>query len=159
MPTNTQRFLGAIASIGITVGGAWLASMAHSNSTSVAQVAFPNGVSATFTNIRNANGKVVVMVFADREAFKTYDVTKAVGYAEVPAQPGDVTAVFPHLSEGPYAIAGFHDEDENQDLNLDGDWPTEGYATNGALDAYDLPTFRRAVLRKSKVSIVMYYSN
>lgn len=159
MPTNTQRIIGAIASIGITVGGAWLASFAQSKTALAPQILFPNGVSATFQNVRNARGNVVVMVFADREAFKSYDVTKAVGYAEIPAYPGDVTAVFPHLSDGPYAIAGFHDEDENQDLNMDGDWPTEGYATNGALDAYDLPTFRRAALRKSKVSIVMHYSN
>ena len=159
MPTNTQRVLGAIASIGITFGGAWLASMAHSKSTVAPQIAFPNGVTATFKGVRNAKGNVVVMVFVDRESFKTYDVAKAVGYAEIPAQTGDVIAVFPNLREGPYAIVGFHDEDENQDLNMDGDWPTEGYATSGALDAYDTPTFRSAALGKSYGKIVMYYSN
>ena len=159
MPTNTQRVLGAIASIGITVGGAWLASIAQSKTALAPQILFSNGVSVTFQNIRNAKGNVVVMVFADREAFKSYDVTKAVGYAEIPAQPGNVTAVFPHLSEGPYAIAAFHDEDKNQDLNMEGDWPTEGYATSGALDAYDTPTFRSAALGNSAVEITMYYAN
>ena len=159
MPTNTQRFLGAVASIAITVGGAWLASTAHSKSTTVAQIAFPNGISATFRDIRNAQGNVVVMVFADRESFKNYDVTKAVGYMEVPARTGDVKVTFPDLTKGPYAIAAFHDEDENRDLTMDGEWPAEGYATSGALDAYDTPTFRSAAIDKSDVTITMYYAN
>lgn len=125
MPTNAQRLLGAVASIGITVGGAWLASMAHSQSTTAAQVTFPDGVSATFQNIRNAQGNIVVMVFADRDAFKVYDSTKAAGYVEVPAKAGDVKVTFPDLTKGPYAIADFHDEDENRDLTMDGEWPAE----------------------------------
>ena len=74
MPTNTQRLVAAIASIGITVGGAWLASRAQSKVPSDPQADFPKRVSVTFRNVRNADGNVVVLVFADREAFNTYDV-------------------------------------------------------------------------------------
>ncbi|MEM7439892.1 MAG: DUF2141 domain-containing protein [Pseudomonadota bacterium] len=159
MPTNTQRVVGAIASIGITVGGAWLASKAHSDLASTAQAEFPNGVSLTFKNVRNAKGNIVVMVFDNRDAFKSYDYSRAVRYAEVAARHGDVAVTFPDLRTGPLAIAAFHDEDKDQDLNMEGDWPSEGYATSGALDAYDTPTFRGASLSNSDVTITMYYAN
>lgn len=159
MPTNKQRIFGALASIGITVGGAWLASEAYTESESEPKAVFSEGISATFEGIRNATGNIVVMVFADRASFKIYDVEKAVGYKEVQAQPGTVKVAFPDLKTGPYAIAAFHDEDGNQDLNMNGEWPTEGYATSGAVDAYDTPTFRSATLRKSSVNITMHYAN
>lgn len=99
------------------------------------------------------------MVFADRDAYKVYDVTKAVGYKEVPAQQGSVNVLFPDLQSGPYVVAAFHDEDGNQDLNMDSEWPTEGYATSGAIDAYDVPTFANASLSADKVTITMFYAN
>ena len=159
MPTNTQRLVGALASIGITVGGAWLASNAHSGTDEQTQILFSEGLDITFENVRNDTGNVVVMVFADRDAFKVYDVNRAVGYKEVPAKQGEVNVKFPDLTSGPLVVAAFHDEDRNQDLNMDGEWPTEGYATSGATDAYDLPTFRSASLSDGSVSITMYYVN
>ena len=71
----------------------------------------------------------------------------------MPAKPGAVTAVFPDLKKGPYPIAAFHDEDENQDLTMGGTWPREGYATSGALDAYDTPTFRQASVGGGDVTL------
>ena len=159
MPTNKQRLFGAILSTGITVGGAWLASTSYSDSTNAANTTFSEGISATFSGIRNATGSIVVMVFADRASFKNYDIDNAVGYKEVQAVAGAVQVAFPDLKTGPYAIIAFHDEDGNQDLNMNGEWPTEGYATSGAVDAYDTPTFRSATLRKSSVNITMHYAN
>ncbi len=159
MPTNTQRLVGAIASIGITVAGAWLASTAHSSTDEKSLSSFPDGLSITFDKIRNSTGNVVVMIFDDREAYKVYDATKAVGYQEVPAKQGSVSLQFKDLNTGPYVVVAFHDEDKNQDLNMDGEWPTEGYATSGAVDAYDIPTFRSATLNKAQVSITMFYAN
>jgi uncharacterized protein (DUF2141 family) len=159
MPSNKQRLIGALASIGITVGGAWIASATHSKLEDKALTSFSEGLSIIFDNIRNDTGNIVVMVFADRDAFKAYDITKAASYKEVPAQKGKVKVQFPDLTSGPYAVAAFHDEDKNQDLTMDGEWPTEGYATSGAVDAYDMPTFRKASLSKAHVSISMYYAN
>ncbi len=157
MPTNTQRFIGAIASIGITIGGAWLASTISTRAD--AQTSFTNGIKITFNEIRNDTGNIIVMVFDDRDAYQAYDATKVVVYREVPAMQGSVNVEFSYLKSGPYAVVAFHDEDGNQDLNMDGDLPTEGYATSGATDAFDLPTFARASLGKDDVSITMYYAN
>ena len=120
-------------------------------------VVSPSGLSVTITNIRNDNGNVVGMVFDDRNAFKVFDVSKAVGYKLTPAAPGRVGVRCPELKRGPYAIGAFHDEDKNQDLNTSGQIPTEGYATSGATDARDTPTFRRASVPSGAVDVVMYY--
>lgn len=159
MPTSSQRVIAAIASIGITVGGAWLASTARSESQGEALTSFTDGLNITFGKIRNNTGNVIVLVFADRAAFRAYDVKKAVGYRELPAKQGTVTVQFSDLRFGPYAVTAFHDEDGNRDLNMDGERPTEGYATSGATHAYDTPTFASASLRENSTSITMYYTN
>lgn len=158
MPTNSQRFWGAVTSICITVGGAWLANLAHSTPTDAAALTYPSGVTVTFEGVRSSDGQVIVMVFGDREAFKAYDVERAVGYREAPARPGSVTVAFPELQAGPYAIAAFHDEDGDQDFDMDGEWPLEGYATSGASDAHDMPTFRQATIRGATVVTEMFYA-
>ena len=157
MPSNSQRLFGAATSIMITTGGAWLASQAHSTSNYAATMSYPAGVTITFDGIRNSDGNIVVMVFSDRDSYKAYDVNKAVGYLETPARTGSVTVSFPDLRSGPYAIAAFHDEDGNQDLNMGDEWPLEGYATSGATDIYDTPTFRRATIREATVTTKMHY--
>ncbi len=159
MPTNSQRVFGAVTSICITVGGAWLANLAHSTSSGAATLSFPSGVTVTFDGVLSDQGQVVVIVFNDRDAFKAYDVTQAVGYREAPARHGPVTVTFPDLQAGPYAIAAFHDEDSDQEFDMEGEWPLEGYATSGASDAYDTPTFRQATIRDAVVSAEMFYAN
>ncbi|MEM9330830.1 MAG: DUF2141 domain-containing protein [Pseudomonadota bacterium] len=159
MPTNTQRFFGVLASIGITIGGAWLASTLHSQATHSALTSFPNGLSADFKNIRNSIGNIVVLVFSERNAYQAYDATKAVAYREVAAKAGELNVSFPDLKKGPYAIVAFHDEDKNQDLNMNGEWPTEGYATSGAIDAFDIPTFAKASVTQETTTIIMHYAD
>lgn len=158
MPSNSQRLYGAVASICITIGGAWLASQAHSVSSDAAVMSYPSGVSVTLEDVRNNRGNVVVMVFGDRDSYMAYDVKQAVGYLETPARQGTVRVSFPALKTGPYAIAAFHDEDSNQDFKMGDAWPLEGYATSGATDIYDTPTFRRATIRGAMVSMKMYYA-
>ena len=159
MPTNMQRLTGVLVSIGITVGGAWVASTAHSNTEDKTLTSFADGLNITVENVRNDSGNVVVMVFADRDAFKAYDVTKAADYIEIPSKQGSVSARFPDLNSGPDAVAAFHDEDQNQDLNMDGEQPIEGYATSGAVDAYDVSTFKKASLSNPYTAITMYYAD
>ncbi len=158
MPSNSQRLFGAVASVCITAGGAWLASQAYSTPDSAVTTSYPSGVTITFEDVRNSEGNVVVMVFGDRDSYKAYDVDQVVGYLETPARSGSVTVNFPDLKTGPYAIAAFHDEDGNQDLNMGDEWPLEGYATSGATDIYDTPTFRRATILGATVSVKMNYA-
>ncbi|WP_420412992.1 DUF2141 domain-containing protein [Roseibium sp.] len=157
MPSNTQRFFGVITSIAITVGGAWAASQIHSQPTQAEVTSSTNGLTVTFENVRNKNGYVIVMVFDDAEAYANYDVSKVAGYKEEPAKSGKVAVRFPELDAGPYAVTAFHDENANQDLDMNGQIPKEGYATSGASDAYDTPPFNKAANVQGTVSIQMHY--
>ena len=158
MPSNTQRIATAIASIGITVGGAYLASSlgtAANNWRASEMLGTP--LKVTIQGVRNDKGSVVVMVFDDRSAYQAYDVTNAAGYRELPAEVGQVSVEFPTLVSGPYVAAAFHDEDGNLDLTMSGEIPLEGYATSGALDAYHMPTFTEALMAGGEVKLQLYY--
>ncbi|MGO1120977.1 DUF2141 domain-containing protein [Rhodovibrionaceae bacterium A322] len=158
MPSNSQRLFGVLASAALMVGGAWLASnLAPEAAQAGLEVPPGTSLEVTLTGVRNATGNLIVLVYDDRSAFNSYDPDGAVGYREVPARFGDVTIAFAELTEGPYAIAAFHDEDGNQDLTMAGDWPVEGYATSGAKDEYDLPTFSSAAIAQGKISIPLFY--
>ena len=159
MPTNRQRVMGALTSVGITIGGAWLAGTINSRNGSEPQRYFENGIEITLNGIRNNIGKIIVIVFSEPDAFKAYDLTKTVGYREIPAHRDTVHVQFLELNSGPYAVVAFHDEDDNKDLNMLGNIPTEGYATSGALDAYDMPTFANASLKNDRAALTMNYAN
>lgn len=158
MPTRLHSLIAIVASAAITVGGAWVASGMHANARRATSDGAVSAVLAvTVSGIRNTNGKIIVIVFDDRDAFKAFDVSKAVGYKALPAVMGRIVAQFTNLNRGPFAVAAFHDEDENQNLNMNGQIPSEGYATSGATDPSDMPTFRRASVSSGPVKIRMYY--
>ncbi len=109
------------------------------------------------THVRNDTGKIVVLVFDDADAFGSLEFSRAVAFTEIPAQTGVARARFPELSEGTYAVALFHDENGDYDLNMDGDYPVEGYGTSGAESAYDEPDFDEAAVSTSPVAVRMHY--
>ncbi|MCV0424897.1 MAG: DUF2141 domain-containing protein [Roseibium sp.] len=156
MPSTKQRISAICLSAAIMMGGAWLASQVptvnaeagHSN---------PNGLTVTVDDVRNGSGQVVVLIFNDRDAFKAYDYNKVVGYREVPASTGAIQAFFPDLKPGFYAVVAFHDENENRDLDMAEQVPTEGYAVSGARDAYDEPPFKRAASDKPHRALRLFY--
>ncbi len=124
----------------------------------VAQERAETGLNVTITNTRNAVGKVYVLVFADAAAYKSYDYTKAVGYAELQAGTHNLMASFPELNDGPYAVMILHDEDGNQDLTLDSQgYPAEGYGTSNAKTKYDDLSFAKAAIKPGKTSVKMHY--
>jgi len=158
MPTNRQRLIAAVASVAITVGGAWIASQVPSSPADAAGTEPSEaGLSVKIKGLRNDTGKVIVMVFDDGDAYEIEDYENAVAYQEVEARSGLNAFTFPKLKAGPYAIVAFHDENGDRDLNMDGETPTEGYATSGAIDAYDTPNFKRAAVPASEVTIDMHY--
>ena len=115
------------------------------------------GLLVDITNVRNGNGKVVVFVFDDERAFEEYDYERAVAYTEIAAASGRLQAQFSELRAGPYAVSLFHDENDDDDFNMDGVYPLEGYGTSGAGDQYDEPTFEQASSDSGRISVHMYY--
>lgn len=159
MPSNAQRLFGVIASVAITVGGAWIASQIHSEPVFAETAPVANGLHVTFKDVRNNEGTIIVMVFADSAAYDSVDVTKVVGYKEKRAQTGQVQVSFPELKDGPYAVTAFHDENANQDLDMNGQLPLEGYATSGAADAYDMRSYEKAAVAMGNHIVQMHYLN
>ncbi|USG61104.1 DUF2141 domain-containing protein [Sneathiella marina] len=159
MPTNKQRIIGAIATIAITIGGAWMASQIPSSAAGT--TAAPKGVSNAglniqINNVRNTKGKIVVIVFDNKAAYQSFDVEAAVGYLETDPKIGE-QASFPDLTQGPYVVFLFHDENGNRDLDIIDDTPTEGFATSGATDPYDPPSFEKASVYPGTNSLRMIY--
>lgn len=162
---KTVRFLpvSLLLSVAVLFGGAWLASLAAGPQEAIAEEAevadetVAEGVSVIVTKVRNDQGKILIAVFDDADAFAEYDYDRAVGYVELPAEKGRVEARFPYLTGGPYAVSLFHDENGDYDFNMRGSTPLEGYGTSGARDAFHEPSFTVASTKKRRIPVKMYY--
>ena len=97
------------------------------------------------------------MVFDNASAYNNYDYNRSVGYAEIKAKKGTVSAAFPDLTNGSFVVSIFHDEDNNQDLNLQNGLPIEGYGTSGIEDPYHTPSFSEALVPADTTTINIHY--
>ncbi len=122
-----------------------------------ASPAIADGLNLTVQGVRNTQGSVQVLIFDDAKSFERLRWQNAVGYAEIPAQVGNISQDFPELRRGPYAIFVFHDENEDQDLNTSGERLLEGVGASGSSpDASELD-FRDAAVRPGDVTIRLFY--
>ncbi|MEM7215235.1 MAG: DUF2141 domain-containing protein [Pseudomonadota bacterium] len=158
MSVKLQKSLIKLATTAIIfTGSSFAENFGHMDTQALANNGFPNGLTLKIGGVRNSKGNVVVLIFDNKKAYDNYDYNNAVGYESVRSRKGTVTVKIPYLTKGPLAITAFHDEDGNQDLNMDGEIPTEGYAISGAKDASDLPNFKNASIFSGKVAIRMFY--
>jgi len=163
MPSNTQRLIAAIATAGLFVGGAWVASgfgtdvpSATASTTGAQQ---HQGLTVNLRGARSAKGNLIVMAFDQPTAFDEMDYTNAAGYLEAPASEQPQRFDFPDLDSGYYAVIAFHDENGDYDLNYDADnIPTEGYAVSGMNDLNDVPVFEYSLIAPGKASnLTLFY--
>jgi len=84
-------------------------------------------VTVTIDQIESASGKVYVTLWGSKETW--LDDQKSLQNIGQPAAVGSVSFVMHDVAPGRYAIATFHDENGNgqMDFNFIG-YPTEGYA-------------------------------
>jgi uncharacterized protein (DUF2141 family) len=84
-------------------------------------------LTVTVDRIESADGKVYVTLWGSRETW--LDDKKSLQNIGLPARNGSVTFTLHDVAPGRYAIATFHDENDNgqMDFNFIG-YPTEGYA-------------------------------
>ena len=116
-----------------------------------------SGIELTVEGVRSAKGKILAVVFDNAEAYKKLDYTKAVDYAEIAARKGIVKHKFKRLTEGPYAIFLFHDENGDQDLNMERNIPTEGFGVSGTNSTEDNPSFSEASITSRSATIRVFY--
>lgn len=121
------------------------------------QKAAPEGIKVSIEGIRNNSGKIYIFVFGDEASYNRFNYMKTVDYAEIPARSGTIRHDFSYLTEGRYAISLFHDENGNEEFDMAHGYPAEGYATSGAKDAYDEPSFKEASVGQGQVTLQMHY--
>jgi len=92
------------------------------------------------TNIRSAEGNILVQLFAGEENYKSGSAHETVSRAAI---VGELKLIFTGLEAGEYAVRMFHDE--NGDGKLDTNplgIPREGYAfSNEAKGAFGPPSY------------------
>ncbi len=159
MPSTAKMLFDLTVSGAILAGGAWLAATISTPAVGADASASPpvQGLQVDITGTRNDVGNVIVMVFDAEDAYAAYDFEKTVGFQELAARPQTLTVTFRDLTSGPYAVMMFHDENGDYDLNMNGDWPTEGYGTSGAKGPFDAPSFTQAAVGPGVTTVQMYY--
>lgn len=114
---------------------------------SAALPSFADVLRVTVTDLRSQRGNVHIALYATPESFPKSDGMLA--DAVLPARYGGVTATFPGLPPGAYALAVYHDENGNGEfdrafLNI----PLEGYAfSNDASPFFGPPDFTDAAIQ------------
>ena len=105
--------------------------------------AWAGDVTVTVLGVRNGKGEVR---FALYDRASEFPLGKHFGESEVPAAPGEVTTVFKNVPPGIYAVAVYHDENDNDKMDLLFDLlPQEGYGfSNDAKVVVVPPTFAAA---------------
>lgn len=108
------------------------------------------------TKLRSNDGKLLCSLHDDPEAFPTKNKL-AKGQAVSRIQGGLGRCVFPGIPPGTYAVAMFHDENDNN--TLDTSWigrPIEGYgASNDAKGLMGPPSFADAKFEHGTATTTM----
>ena len=158
---------GAVLTTALIVGLAFAASLIpQSNATEQSQENSPKieaqpvaaeGLNVEIRDVKSGDGELLVVVFDNRQAYDNYDFNGAAGFAEVAADSMTVNVPFASLRDGPYAVFAYHDENGDDDLNMDGDYPLEGYGTSGARNWWHEPTFDEAASDARNIRVKMFY--
>ncbi len=156
MLSTIRLFVSLTVSFFILAAGAWAASTLSSHA-AAENTNVSAGLTLQVTDIRNDKGKIIVLVFDDAAAFQSDDVNKAVAYQEVNAAQGTLEIDFANLTEGPYAVSLFHDENGDYDFNMVDGYPLEGYGISGASGPLDEPDFQKAAVTLGTVTIRVFY--
>jgi len=129
----------------ILPASALAAALTVSNSTKAADLVVEVG------GVRDAAGKVMVALHAPRDGVSFPDIAGAVAAQWRIAEPGMLRFAFPGLKPGRYAVAVYHDENDNGELdaNILG-MPTEGFGfSNDAKGFAGPPDFEAAAVEVS----------
>lgn len=106
----------------------------------------PRGdISVRVSNVKKVSGWVMGALFPSRKGFPA-DLRKASMLTYAPVKAGATELKFPGVPYGEYAVAVFHDADQNGRFNrFLGLIPTEQYdASNNALRAFGPPKYKKA---------------
>ncbi|MBD0400135.1 DUF2141 domain-containing protein [Flammeovirga sp. EKP202] len=103
-----------------------------------------NTVEVTITEVTSDKGKLMIGLYNKENTFPKYE--EVYQGQIISAQKGKVNCTFSNLPKGEYAIAVWHDENNNQ--SLDTNWvgiPKEKYGFSNNPDSrFGAPSFKKA---------------
>lgn len=106
-----------------------------------------------FVGVESTEGNINLAIFDNKESYQ--NLTKPVASISLPA--GNVSITLHDFPSGAVAISAYHDKNNNQDLDMAGGYPAEGYSVSGASSRFDEPTFDAAKVLVENVEMTMYY--
>jgi uncharacterized protein (DUF2141 family)/peptidoglycan/LPS O-acetylase OafA/YrhL len=119
------------STLAIIICGAFLTNPALTENSSQEAVTLGDGsgkLRVEITNIHSANGKVVVSLCNSPKDFP--EAKSPFKSLTVPISGNSAEAVFTDVPYGTYAITLFHDENNNNQLDMNGSTPAEGYGAS-----------------------------
>jgi uncharacterized protein (DUF2141 family) len=131
----------------------------------------PRGIAVRVEGIASDTGKIIIIAFEDARTFSSFGVLGAAGSASISAETGSIEHRFEMLTQGPYAVFSFHDENNDATLNTENGNPTEGFAyskestsvageeiAGGLIKGLESPpSFSEAVVSGKHISVKIQY--
>jgi uncharacterized protein (DUF2141 family) len=103
-------------------------------------LSFSATLKVDISGVRSSKGAIYVGLFKDPKTFLT--VRGVYRWIRVRPKRGNVSCKFRNLPKGRYAVALFHDENGNEELDLTPmGFPKEGYAISGKVGV-GMPKFK-----------------
>lgn len=126
-----QNLIGQVARVGI---------LALSLTAGTSGIANETTLTLHLQGIRNDQGNIRISLYQTAESFRKED--QAIKLIRLPARPGTLTATFTALPPGRYAVMAYHDENNDEKMNLRfGMFPIEGYALSNNPKVVGPPRF------------------
>ncbi len=120
--------------------GTWLASAIGLLLSLSATAADALSVNVELSGIRSNSGHLRASLYDQAETFRKEG--RALQRLSLPAKPGSARFAFADLPPGRYAVMVYHDENDDQTLNLRfGMFPTEGYGLSNNPKVMGPPRF------------------
>ena len=94
--------------------------------------------------IRNNQGNIILSLFDNAAAFEQQSVGKSQAIVVQKAQRGAMTFRIANLRAGRYALMVHHDANSDNEMEMDGKNPVEGYAFSKGVGRLAVPTFSSA---------------
>ena len=98
------------------------------------------------TGLRNRKGRLLLSVYDDKLAFDLQLSTRAVAVISAQLDKAEAEFSLAGLRPGRYAIALFHDQNNNGVFDMEGARPLEGYAYSNQAGRHELPPFEAAAV-------------
>ncbi len=138
----------------------WLACAAGLALALAASGAQAADLTVAVNGVRTAKDNVRIALYADAASFR--HEAQALKLLSVPAAEGTVTAIFHDIPPGRYAVLAYHDENDNQKLDLFlGMFPSEGWGLSNDPSVIGPPRFEASAFDvtepATEISVPLHY--